>query len=286
MPGTPTSVTSWTARLAASASQRVAEGVELVCAADERRCRCWRDVDCRDAHGPRSPAQTGTGSALPFASTGSQGSVRRSRARSRGGSSRRRGSPFDRRGRLQPRGRVDDVAGRHRFSAPRGGRPRLTSASPVVIPIRTCRPSSAPVSPSRMASAARTARSGSSSWAYGRAEERHHRVADELLDRAAVALELAAQALVVRRKHRAHVLRVEALGPRGEADQVTEEHRDDLALLARGRRRGERRAAGVAEARVGRVLAAAGRARRHGRSLRRVGRAATGAAVCNDPRSR
>ena len=45
-----------------------------------------------------------------------------------------------------------------------------------------------------------------------RAEDRHHRVADELLDRAAVPLELAAEPRVVRRERRAHVLRVEPLG--------------------------------------------------------------------------
>ena len=67
-----------------------------------------------------------------------------------------------------------------------------------------------------------------------RAEEGHHRVADELLDRAAVPLELAAEPLAVRREQRAHVLRVELLGPRREADEVGEEDRDDLPLLAPG----------------------------------------------------
>ena len=46
----------------------------------------------------------------------------------------------------------------------------------------------------------------------GRAEERHHGVADELLHRAAEALELRAQALVVGREDRPHVLGVELLG--------------------------------------------------------------------------
>ena len=57
-----------------------------------------------------------------------------------------------------------------------------------------------------------------------RAEQRHHGVADELLDRAAVALELRADALVVRAEHRLDVLGVERLRLRGEA--------------RRGRRRG------------------------------------------------
>ena len=65
-----------------------------------------------------------------------------------------------------------------------------------------------------------------------RAEERHHRVADELLDGAAVALELGADALVVRAEERLDVLGVELLGPLREADEVAEDDRDDLALSA------------------------------------------------------
>ena len=91
-----------------------------------------------------------------------------------------------------------------------------------------------------------------------RAEQRHHRVADELLDRPAASLELGAQARVVRLEHGAHVLGVELLGPRGEADEVGEEDGHDLALLA-GRlgRLPQTRAAARAEARAVRVLVAA-----------------------------
>ena len=49
-------------------------------------------------------------------------------------------------------------------------------------------------------------------------EERHHRVADELLDGPAALLELAAQPLPVRREHGANLLRIELLGTRGETD--------------------------------------------------------------------
>jgi len=95
-------------------------------------------------------------------------------------------------------------------------------------------------------------------------EDRHHRVADELLNRATSPLELAAQTRVVRRKGRAHVFRVELLRARSEANEVGEEHRDDLALLASLRRRRlEPRAAGEAEARVGGILPAALRADDH-----------------------
>ena len=65
-----------------------------------------------------------------------------------------------------------------------------------------------------------------------RAEERHDGVADELLDRPAVALELVPDACVVRAKDRLDVLGVERLRPRGEADEVAEDHGDDLALAA------------------------------------------------------
>jgi hypothetical protein len=119
-----------------------------------------------------------------------------------------------------------------------------------------------------MAIAARTARSGSSSWTTGAPKSRHHRVADELLDRAAVALELRAEARMVRRQQSAHVLRVELFGPRGEADEVDEHDRDDLSLLARLRGlRDEQRAAHPAVPELVRILPTARRARRHGMSL-------------------
>ena len=95
-----------------------------------------------------------------------------------------------------------------------------------------------------------------------RAEDAHDRVADELLDRAAVALELLADALVVRREDRADVLRIELLGTSGEADEVDEQDGDDAALLAGPPGLGERRAARVAELREVGVLLAAARAGR------------------------
>ena len=64
-------------------------------------------------------------------------------------------------------------------------------------------------------------------------EDRHHRVADELLDRAAEALEIRADARVIRRQQGPHVLRVELLRAGREADEIAEEDGDNLALLAR-----------------------------------------------------
>ena len=66
----------------------------------------------------------------------------------------------------------------------------------------------------------------------GRAEERHHRVADELLHRAAVALELRSNAGVVGTENRCHVLGVQRLRLPREADEVAEDDGDDLPFLA------------------------------------------------------
>ena len=102
-----------------------------------------------------------------------------------------------------------------------------------------------------------------------RAEERDHRVADELLDGAAEALELGAKVRVVGGEQRADVLGVELLRARGEPDEIGEEHGDDLPLLAgRGSCGFERSATGVAEARAGRVLLAAAGTDDHASSVR------------------
>jgi hypothetical protein len=83
-----------------------------------------------------------------------------------------------------------------------------------------------------------------------------------------VALELAAHARVVRTEQCTHVLRVETLGARGEADEVGEENGDDLALLARGRIVREARSARGAKPRAFGVIreAACGARRQETRS--------------------
>src|SRR5207302_1655337 len=88
--------------------------------------------------------------------------------------------------------------------------------------------------------------------------------------RPAEVLDLLLQARVVGTKRRAHVLRVGAIGARGEPDQVDEEDRNDLPLFCSTRCLfGERGAARPAEPRAVRVLLAALRARGHAQSLRR-----------------
>ena len=67
----------------------------------------------------------------------------------------------------------------------------------------------------------------------GRAEDRHHRVSDELLHRSAEALDVDLHPLVVGPQGRANVLGVGAIRAVREADKVDEEHRDHFALLAR-----------------------------------------------------
>ena len=79
------------------------------------------------------------------------------------------------------------------------------------------------------------------------AEDRHHGVADELLDRAAVPLEDRPRILEVAAHRRPHGLGVEALPERGRARQVAEDDRDGLPDLAGRFGLLERRSAGAAE---------------------------------------
>ncbi len=65
------------------------------------------------------------------------------------------------------------------------------------------------------------------------AEERHDRVADELLDRPAEALQLRPDPGPVRREKRAGVFRVERFRNGREVEQLSDEDRDDLPLLPR-----------------------------------------------------
>ena len=68
------------------------------------------------------------------------------------------------------------------------------------------------------------------------AEDADHGIADELLDDAAVGLDLGAGHREVRGQHPVDVLGIGGLRGRGEADEVAEQRGDDLALLGdRGR---------------------------------------------------
>ena len=65
-----------------------------------------------------------------------------------------------------------------------------------------------------------------------RPEDGHHRVAGELLDRAARELDLLLHRCVEALQPRTHALRVLTVGERGRAREVGEENRRDLALVA------------------------------------------------------
>src|SRR5206468_12387521 len=92
-----------------------------------------------------------------------------------------------------------------------------------------------------------------------RAEDGHDRIADELLDPAAMALDVPPKAGVIGADARPHVFGVLVLGGGGEASEIAEEHGDDLALLEHGQRADfdQRRGTLVAELRPLRVLVAA-----------------------------
>ena len=97
----------------------------------------------------------------------------------------------------------------------------------------------------------------------GCSEDGHDGISDELLDRAAEALDVCLDALVVRPEGRADVLRVGAVGTIREADEIDEEHRDDLPFLSCGNLRLQRLTAGQAEPCSFRVLLAAVRTDDH-----------------------
>ena len=97
------------------------------------------------------------------------------------------------------------------------------------------------------------------------AEHGHHRVADELLDRAAVALDHGLHLLEVAGHHAPEALGVEALGQAGETGDVGEDDRDRLADRPVGRLVGQEGAAAGAEPRADGLLRPAGRARHGGR---------------------
>jgi hypothetical protein len=104
---------------------------------------------------------------------------------------------------------------------------------------------------------------------HGRdAEDGHHRITDELLDRRPVKLEHALHLLEKARHDAPERLRVETLSESRGSRDIREKHRDGLAHLASPRGR-QQVAAGPAEAEAFGVLLAAARAGEHGQRVRR-----------------
>ena len=225
------------------------------------------------AERPRRPPTPRPARPSPSPRSGRMRAGRRSHARSLDASPRRRGS----RRPARPTGCVRRCSSRRPRPStrpPPGAASSATSASPVATPTRTCRSSASLPIVERRDRVAHCERRANGTLRVvlvgGRcAVDGDDGVADELLDGAAVALELAPERLVVPAQERAHVLRIEPLGPRRRADEVDEHRRDDLALLARRRHRAECRTAAVAEPRVVRVLTCAPQAGDHAASVRR-----------------
>ena len=228
MPGTPISVTSSVERCC-----RVLASVPT-----SKSTSRSRPTSCVRVSGARSTpkrarasttSQTATGCSLPFASIGSCSRNSIVSAVARYVVSPDEDPVHGRRG-LEPRRGVDDVARRHALTGfgPRGE-----------IDERLARVDSDPHLQLAFLRDPVADRKRSTDGALGivltrhrRAEERHHRIADELLHRPTPALQLVAQPLVVGPQDRLHVLRIQLLGLRREADEVGEEDGDDLALSA------------------------------------------------------
>jgi hypothetical protein len=181
--------------------------------------------------------------------------------------------PVHRGGTLDASGRVDDVAGDEslpllRVGADRDHRLAGINAHPhLQVEIR--------IGPVQLRDRFEDAQSGPYRpldvvlVGHRSPESGHDGVTDELLDRAAAALDLLTQAGMVGADSGAHVLRILLLGGSRETHQVAEEDRDDLPLLQRGSGCDftERRSALVAEFRPLGVLLAAARADHHEPSL-------------------
>ena len=123
---------------------------------------------------------------------------------------------------LEPRGRVDQVARDHALSLGSDGDGRLTghqtgAGGDAVAQLGDDR-EQVQGSPDRALGIVLTR--------DGRAPYRHHRIADELLDGAAIALHHVTGDLEVPPEQVADLLRVATLGEGGEADQVCEQDGD------------------------------------------------------------
>ncbi len=125
------------------------------------------------------------------------------------------------RGLLQPRGDVDGVTRREPLL---GARDHLAAAD-------ADPPLDAELGQGQLHLRRRLERAHGIVLVHGRQpEDRHHGVADELLDDAAVALDDRLHPLEVAREQGAKRLRVERLAERRRADDVAEQHGHDLAL--------------------------------------------------------
>ena len=251
--------------------KRVDEQVELVVAPDERRTGGGTQVDAEPR--PRlDRLPDGNGLRLALCLDGLRLAVD-DLALGRAVRLLADEDPVDRRCRLKASSRVHHVARDHPLTVARGGVERDERLT------RVHRDPNVEIAPGlllvqhgdRVAHGERRTHGplGVVLVRDGRAEDRDDRVADELLHRAAEALELVARPLVVDPQERADVLRVALLGARRRPDEIGEDDADDLPLLTPryGRRAGQRSTALRAEFRGLRVRRAAGRTGPHPRGV-------------------
>ena len=255
------------APLAAGPLEERAEDVELVIASHERRRASPAGASTPYRDGRRPPPKPATGSALPLPRTGVGFAIRRSPGASRGYVVWPTRTPLT--GAAVCMRAAVFTTSPATIASPRAGlASSVTSASPVLTAMRTWR--------RRLVRAPGPDRERGAHRALGvvlvrdrRTEYRHHGVADELLDRAAVPLELVRARRVVRGEQPPGRPPDRPLGARREPDEVDEDDRDDLALLTgQPVAVGELARARVAEPRRVGVLVTAARARNHGSSIR------------------
>ena len=258
------------ARAPRGAVERAEERVELARAADERQQRALLEHPCRDARAPRRPPRRGSARSFPWPRPARRSLVVDRRRASRDTSARRREcrSP----------------------ARPPASRAAVLTTSPAAMPSPS--DGRAPSSDERLAGRRRAIRHlepsssprpsrGSRAPPHGtlwvvlvgdrRAEERHHGVADELLDRAAEALELASRS---RSQYGASTARTSSGSSCSARDVKPTRSAKSTVTTFRSSRRSlyglERCPAGEAEASGVGVLLAAGGARLHPPSLEPV----------------
>ena len=185
--------------------------------------------------------------------------------------------PAGRRQRLQPGGRVDDVAHRRVVRAGERADQHLAGVDADAHLDRRAGggaalgdvPGKAVLHPQR-----RPDRPfGIVLVGDGRAEQRHDAVTEQLVDASAEVVDVGDQPFEARFDEQLDVLRVEVLGQRGVPHEVGEHDRDDAALLGRDARTSGGRAARGAEAgpRRHRLGARGAGGRRHDRNATAAG---------------